>query len=191
MRKLLLALVLVGACSPNPDTSTQTPKNIPVATQGAPSPAGTPVVNPCIQNDMIYCALNSDVVGNILNDPNGNLGNTICKKNWTSTIRPPRSFTDQLKMERMGVHGYDLSNISNYELDHRMPLELGGAPGSPKSGLDWENVNLSLESPASPNPKDQDETALKDAVCRGSMTLAQARLRLVSTWLLPGDRYKK
>lgn len=91
----------------------------------------------------------------------------------------------------MEVKGLDLSTIGNYELDHRMPLELGGAPGSADPSLSWENANLSLESPNSPNPKDNDETSLKDAVCRGSLTLYQARVELVSKWLKPGLDYKE
>ena len=64
-----------------------------------------------------------------------------------------------------------------------MPLELGGAPSDP--------INLSPESPASPNPKDGDETRLKTQVCNGQLTLAQAQGQLVAKWLAAYPGYRQ
>ena len=47
-----------------------------------------------------------------------------------------------------------------YEYDHLIPLELGGAPNSPR--------NLWPEPGASPNPKDRLENRLRVLVCDGS-----------------------
>jgi hypothetical protein len=64
---------------------------------------------------------------------------------------------------------------SDYEYDHFVPLELGGATNDPR--------NLWPEPGASPNPKDAVEDELKRAVCEGRMTLAQAQHAIVSNWV--------
>jgi hypothetical protein len=156
-----------------------------------PNISPTASYNPCIKDNFVYCALNPNVRGNTIDDMDGNLRITVCKPGWTSTIRPPVSWTDGLKLQLLRQRGLDSENAKDYELDHRMPLELGGAPGSADVGLLWENVNLSLESPASPNPKDSDESKLHREVCAKRLTLIQAQQELVDTWLLPGDKYKK
>jgi len=63
-----------------------------------------------------------------------------------------------------------------YELDHLVPLELGG-----------DNTNRNLwPEPALPVPgfhqKDQVENYLRDAVCGGRMTLAEAQAGIASDW---------
>jgi hypothetical protein len=64
-----------------------------------------------------------------------------------------------------------------YELDHLVPLELGG---------DNSNRNLWPES-AAPVPgfhqKDQLENYLHDAVCSGRMALADAQAGIASDWI--------
>ena len=64
-----------------------------------------------------------------------------------------------------------------YELDHLVPLELGG---------DNSNRNLWPE-PALPVPgfhqKDQLENYLHDAVCGGRMALADAQAGIASDWI--------
>ena len=55
------------------------------------------------------------------------LAQTICRKGgYTSTVRPPESVTEPVKRELL--RSYDLTgSLSQYELDHLIPLELGGA----------------------------------------------------------------
>jgi hypothetical protein len=64
----------------------------------------------------------------------------------------------------------------SYELDHLIPLELGG---------DNSNANLWPE-PASPEPgfhqKDLLENALHQRVCSGQMTLADAQKAIAGDW---------
>jgi hypothetical protein len=70
-----------------------------------------------------------------------------------------------------------------YELDHLVPLELGG---------DNSNRNLWPEA-ASPVPgfhqKDQLENYLHDAVCGGRMPLADAQAGIAADWLSLYRRY--
>jgi hypothetical protein len=71
----------------------------------------------------------------------------------------------------------------SYELDHLVPLELGG---------DNSNRNLWPEA-ASPVPgfhqKDQLENYLHDAVCAGRMALADAQAGIAADWISFYRRY--
>jgi hypothetical protein len=69
----------------------------------------------------------------------------------------------------------DRGPIGDYEYDHFVPLELGGATNDPR--------NLWPEPGASPNPKDAVEDELNGKVCDGQMTLAEAQRAIVSNWV--------
>ena len=102
---------------------------------------------------------------------------TICTRGWTATVRPPESYTGQLKNEQMGRYG-DTGSMRGYEEDHLVPLELGGAPSDPK--------NLWPQPGASPNPKDDVEYAANRAVCSGRLTLADAQRGIAGDWVTLG-----
>lgn len=106
-----------------------------------------------------------------------NMGQTICSRGWTSTVRPPESYTEPLKRQQMDLYG-DTGSMSGYEEDHLIPLELGGSPADPK--------NLWPEPGASPNPKDDVEYAANRAVCRGTLPLAEAQREIASDWVSLG-----
>ena len=56
----------------------------------------------------------------------GNIAATICRSGYTATVRPPESVTEPIKVERMAAYGIS-APLAMYELDHLIPLELGGA----------------------------------------------------------------
>ena len=60
-----------------------------------------------------------------------NIQETICKSGWTATVRPPASYTNNLKKEGITQYGYDDSKLADYEEDHFIPLEIGGNPKDP------------------------------------------------------------
>jgi hypothetical protein len=91
---------------------------------------------------------------------------TICKRGWTKTIRPPVGYTAALKVEQMVLYG-ETGSPRSYEEDHFIPLELGGAPRSPK--------NLWPEPRPQSKKSDPLETKLKRQVCGRLITLKQAR----------------
>lgn len=99
---------------------------------------------------------------------------TICVPGWTKTVRPPTSITDKEKLASLVAYGDDPSARGDYEYDHLVSLELGGAVNDPR--------NLWPEYEASPNPKDAVENELHRAVCSGSMTLAKAQHIVVYGW---------
>jgi hypothetical protein len=107
------------------------------------------------------------------------IDSTICVSGWTSTIRPPADYTENLKRQQMAAYG-DTNPISDYEEDHLIPLELGGSPTSPQ--------NLWPELGTTPNPKDAVEDAANAAVCDGSITLAAAQQAIASNWIAFGQQ---
>jgi hypothetical protein len=98
---------------------------------------------------------------------------TICKKDWTTTVRPPEAQTERFKYD-MAYPAYGTPQSERTELDHLVPLELGGSNDA---------TNLWPESPPSPNPKDKVEGTLNAAVCDGRVTLAAAQQAIAADWL--------
>jgi hypothetical protein len=102
---------------------------------------------------------------------------TICVSGWTDTVRPPTSYTNPLKTEGIIDYGYSDTNMSDYEEDHLVPLELGGAPRDP--GNLWPEPHYGTKTAYT---KDGTETKLKNAVCAGTITLSVARSAIRSNW---------
>lgn len=105
------------------------------------------------------------------------IGSTICVSGWTKTVRPPASYTNALKARQITEYGYDDTDLSDYEEDHFVPLELGGAPRDPKNL--WPEPRYGNEQAGD---KDQVENRLKQAVCSGTVTLDAARNAIVTDW---------
>jgi hypothetical protein len=102
-----------------------------------------------------------------------NLGATICRSGYTSTVRPPVSYTERLKREGMVAYGFT-DSIAEHEEDHLIALELGGSPDDPR--------NLWPEPGRSPNAKDEVENQLYALVCSGQVTLARAQAAIAADW---------
>jgi hypothetical protein len=102
------------------------------------------------------------------------IGSTICVPGYTETVRPPESVTEPEKFQSMKAYG-DTKSPHDFEFDHLIPLELGGAANDPR--------NLWPEPGSSPNPKDRLENFLREQVCDGSMTLAQAQHIVATNWV--------
>lgn len=98
---------------------------------------------------------------------------TICVRGWTATVRPPVSYTARLKVRLM--RAYRRPGLpSAYELDHLIPLELGGDPRA--------TTNLWPEPWPEAHVKDAAENRLHAAVCAGQLSLAEARQRIATDW---------
>jgi hypothetical protein len=95
-----------------------------------------------------------------------NIRSTICRRGWTSTIRPPVSYTDDLKRKQMRAYG-ETGSMSGYQEDHLISLELGGSPTDPR--------NLWPEPYPRASQMDLIENQLNSQVCSGQLTLAQAQ----------------
>ena len=103
-----------------------------------------------------------------------NIKSTICKSGWTDPhLRPPESQTERFKYDVAYPH-YGTPQSEKTELDHLVPLELGGSNDA---------TNLWPEYPPSPNPKDKVEDALNAAVCERRVSLAAAQKAIAANWL--------
>jgi hypothetical protein len=108
------------------------------------------------------------------------LGSTICRSGWTRTVRPPESVTRREKRASLAAYG-DAGPPSDFEYDHLIPLELGGAPNDPR--------NLWPEPGERNNPKDALENRLKALVCAGTLPLGRAQRLIARDWVSAYRRY--
>ncbi|MCC5480453.1 hypothetical protein ACFV2N_12290 [Streptomyces sp. NPDC059680] len=115
-------------------------------------------------------ALNPDVTQDTIDS-------TICVSGWTATVRPPSSYTTALKKQQIVEYGYSDTNPSDYEEDHFLPLELGGAPRSAENL--WPEPHYGTETSAN---KDTVENKLKRAVCAGDVSLDDAQNAIMTDW---------
>jgi hypothetical protein len=104
-------------------------------------------------------ALNPDVTQDTID-------RTICVHGWTKTVRPPSSYTAQLKLKQMEQYGLT-GPPSGYQEDHLISLELGGHPTDPR--------NLWPEPYPRAAEVDQIENELNDKVCSGKLSLDEAQ----------------
>jgi hypothetical protein len=105
------------------------------------------------------------------------INSTICVSGWTATVRPPTSYTNPLKVQGIADYGYSDTSVADYEEDHLVPLELGGAPRDP--GNLWPEPHYGTKTSST---KDGVETRLKNAVCAGTITLSAARTAIRANW---------
>jgi hypothetical protein len=107
----------------------------------------------------------------------------VCTSGWATSHR---DVTSEQYVEVYGEYGIGYPEPSGtYELDHLIPLELGG-----------DNVNSNLwPEPASPTPgfhqKDALENTLHDLVCAGSLNLAAAQHDIASNWYAAYVKYAR
>ncbi len=106
-----------------------------------------------------------------------NIKQTICVPGWTKTIRPPTSYTNRIKVELVRASTDSTDTVEDYELDHIMPLTVGGHPTSPN--------NLALQlwvGPDGAHAKDVVEVRMNRLVCRGKISLAKAQACFINGW---------
>jgi hypothetical protein len=103
------------------------------------------------------------------------IGQTVCVKGWTATVRPPQAYTEGLKYKLLrSRHG----KVGDYELDHAIPLSLGGSPADPRNlwlQRHWGKWNAAR--------KDRLEVKLHTLVCKGTITLGEAQKEIWPRWI--------
>ena len=100
------------------------------------------------------------------------VGSTIGVSGYSARVRPPESVTGRIKRDLMKQHGYT-DSLSNYELDHFIPLGVGGSS---------EMSNLWLEPIAEAERKDVDELLAHEKVTSGQWTLARGQQYIRDHW---------
>ena len=160
--RLLLSLLLVvaGACS--------------VAPRQEPRPAPSPV----------YPEVTRGAI-----DPNvtqENIQQTICVSGYTSRVRPSTSYTNRIKKQLMEEAGIDPSRAKEFELDHIIPLAVGGEPRT------LENLQLQAwEGTDGAKRKDRIEVKLQCLVCVGQVLLVVAPREIADDWQTAYHHYAK
>ncbi len=94
------------------------------------------------------------------------IADTICKRGWTRTIRPPTAYTDALKRTQLREYGL-AGPLSRYQEDHLISLELGGHP--------TDTRNLWPEPYPRAARVDTIENELNAGVCSGALSLDSAQ----------------
>lgn len=112
------------------------------------------------------------------------LAETICKSGYTKTVRPSTSYTNGVKKKLMREAGIDWSRANEFELDHVLPLSLGGHPRNIHNLMlqHWEGEDGAKK-------KDKLEVSLKNKVCRGTMTLSEAQACIWNDWKACAVKY--
>ncbi len=111
---------------------------------------------------------------------------TICTPGYTKTVRPSTTYTNGVKRKLMREAGIDESLISDYELDHIVPLALGGHPR--------QLGNLQLqpwEGDSGAKRKDRLEVKLQCLVCAGQVPLDTAQHAIYDDWQAAYHLYAK
>lgn len=154
-----------------PTASSATPVPAP-ATDVAPfrTAAEDPQNGPCINTTHGCIALNPDV-------DEDTVERTICVSGYTKSVRPATSYTNGVKRKLMLEGGIDAARVDEYELDHIVPLALGGHPR--------KLSNLALqpwEGEHGAKAKDALEVRLQRLVCRGVLDLTDAQVCIARDW---------
>ena len=109
-----------------------------------------------------------------------NIQNTICIPGYSESVRPPLVVSNRIKYQLLRGHGLLRSDAPLYELDHIIPISLGGAP------LDVFNMQIQLwEGPRGAHRKDILEAEYHWQVCNLQMTLSAAQLYFAHNWVIP------
>jgi hypothetical protein len=196
-----IVLILLTGCTPARSTDPQPPTIFTYARSLAvPTGDGGPKVIVAATSDVTgaypsYCVrgaaedprlpVMSCTPGSVRSDiTDATKAATICNPHWsTGSIRAPQSETDRLKTIAMVAYGVPASARSVTELDHDVPLWLGGS--NDVTNL-WPQRS-DLPGQGFRNSKDDVETRLHTAVCghiRGMrpVPLRAAQVAIARNW---------
>jgi hypothetical protein len=107
-----------------------------------------------------------------------NIQSTVCVRGYTQTVRPDKKYTNRLKREQLRQYQYADTDPRKYELDHLIPLSIGGAPRSPDNL--WPQPR---EGAWSAEQKNELEWIVYKMVCRGELSLSEAQQRVAKNWV--------
>ena len=99
-----------------------------------------------------------------------NIQTAVCRRGWTRTVHPSRNVTDAIKRNLVADRRV---SPRDYELDHIVPLDLGGAPRSPQS--DAPVAGRRVRCP-------HVRTILSANSCAGDLTLKGAQHEIATDW---------
>jgi hypothetical protein len=101
----------------------------------------------------------------------------VCAHAYSRRVRSPRRFTEILKPRLLAAYGYRQETLSGFELDHLIPISIGGAPRALRNL--WPERSGGA---AGYQAKDQIEVALARAVCAREVPLRAAPAAIANDW---------
>jgi hypothetical protein len=171
----VLALTACDLQPPAPSSPTASATAAPSVTVSATptpashSPSPTPTRTPSPVEDVLAGRTNPKVTPDTVQT-------TICVAGYTATIRPPYSETSKAKAALI-AREHPGDPMSAWILDHIVPLEGGGAPGSAT-----DLRNFMLQAPAESHVKDRLEDEMRDDICSGRVPLHTAQVAMADGW---------
>jgi hypothetical protein len=173
----LVALLWLGGCGQLPTVPQSQPAPVSAPT-GALSAVATPLRTaaedprngPCIQTTHGCVALNPEVDEETVDA-------TICVSGYTRSVRPATSYTNGVKEKLMQEAGIGAARMGDFELDHIVPLALGGHPRKVSNLMlqPWEGEHGA-------RVKDLLEVRLQSLVCHGRLDLTDAQVCIAENW---------
>lgn len=115
------------------------------------------------------------------------LKESVCKQthfSWTEGHMPPRSFLETAEKEQLKLYGYADENLRHYQMDHLIPLSLGGHPTDLRNI--WPQLLISRWSA---RRKDYLEEIMHTKVCKGELSLKDAQEQIRTNWIDAYSRY--
>ena len=97
---------------------------------------------------------------------------------------PPPSFLESIKKDQLKLYGYTDGAVKHYQMDHLIPLSLGGHPTDLKNI--WPQV---LITKWSARRKDYLEEILHEKVCKGEISLKEAQEQVRTNWIAAYEKY--
>ena len=164
------------AAPANPAVAVPTPPATAVPLRSA---AEDPKDGPCIQTTHGCVALNADV-------DEDTIDTTICVAGYSKSVRPASSYTNGVKEKLLREAGIDAARKGDYELDHIVPLVLGGHPHKLSNLMlqPWEGEHGA-------KMKDVLEVRLQSLVCHGKLDLTDAQVCIAQDWEACARQYPR
>jgi hypothetical protein len=107
--------------------------------------------------------------------------NPVCVSGYTKTVR---NVPESLKEQVFSEYGVFNRQPGDYEVDHLIPLELGGSNSIRNL---WAQSYVS--SPLNAHVKDRLENTLHDLVCAGRLKLKAAQRLIATDWQNAYQKY--
>ncbi len=101
----------------------------------------------------------------------------ICGYGYSSSVRPPESYTEALKLSQMRAYGF-AGSPREYEEDHLVALSIGGAPSDPANL--WPEPRGGLYDA---ERKDQLETWAARMACAHRIPLGALQREMAKDWV--------
>jgi hypothetical protein len=177
---LLVVMLWAAGCTHVPTAAESQPAAVTAPLAAVPEPSASalpfrsaaddPQDGPCIKTTHGCIALNPEVDEDTIDE-------TICESGYTKSVRPATSYTNGVKKKLMREAGIDAARIGDYELDHIVPLTLGGHPRKLSNLMlqPWEGEHGAKS-------KDILEVRLKSLVCHGKLDLTDAQVCIAQDW---------